>query len=257
MTDKILSQFQPLSLCSSSIEKIFVFAGLPPTFYAIGNFSTDLCEAMLADVRKFLVLVGFRQPVMRLQMLLRTDSKIFTTMGRPFPCRIAPSFLWHDFLLLIFILSWSLHSFPSTWKISSISPIHKMGKPIYSLSSFWPISLTFCFSKLFERIILSRLFFFLESNSILSPCQAAFRPGSSILDQILFLSQSISDGFNKPRSRSRTILATIDFTKAFDSVWQPSLSHKLISAGFPPCFANCTQSFQCDGKMRLVLLRSR
>ena len=60
------------------------------------------------------------------------------------------------------------------------------------------------------------------------------------------LSQSISDEFNKPRPGSRTILSTIDFSKAFDSVWHPALYHKLISAGLPPCFARCTQSFRFD-----------
>ena len=101
-------------------------------------------------------------------------------------------------------------------------------------------------SKLFERIILSRLLFFLESNSILSPRQAGFRPGRSTLDQILYLSQSISDGFNKPRPGSRTILSTIDFFKAFDPVWHPALYHKLISAGLSLCFACWTQSFHLD-----------
>ena len=72
-----------------------------------------------------------------------------------------------DFLLHIFNLSWSSHSFPSIWKTSSIIPIHKMGKPLDSPASFRPISLTSCVSKLFERIILSRLLFFLKSNSIL------------------------------------------------------------------------------------------
>ena len=68
-----------------------------------------------------------------------------------------------DFLLHIFNLSWTLHSFPSIWKTSSIIPIHKMGKPLNSPDSFQPISLTSCVSKLFERIILSRLLFSLES----------------------------------------------------------------------------------------------
>ena len=145
-----------------------------------------------------------------------------------------------DFLLHIFNLSWTLHFFSSIWKTSSIIPIHKMGKPLDSPASFRSISLTSCVSKLFERIILSRLLFFLESNSILFPRQAGFRPGRSTLDQILYLSQSISDGFNKPRSDSRTILSTIDFSKAFDSVWHPALFHKLISAGLPPCFARWT-----------------
>ena len=76
-----------------------------------------------------------------------------------------------------------------------------------------------------------------------SPRQVGFRPGRSTLDQILFLAQSISDAFNKRRPDSRTILYTIDFSKAFDSVWHPTLFHKLISAGLSPCFANWTQSF--------------
>ena len=150
-----------------------------------------------------------------------------------------------DFLLHVFNLSWSSHSFPSIWKTSSIIPIHKMGKPLDSPASF-------CVSKLFERIILSRLLFFLESNFILSPRQAGFRSGRSTLDQILYLSQSISDGFNKPRQGSRTILSTIDFSKAFDSVWHPALFHKLISAGLPPCFARWTQSFLSDRRACVV-----
>ena len=157
-----------------------------------------------------------------------------------------------DFLLHIFNLSWSSHSFPSIWKTSSIIPIHKMGKPLDSPASFRPISLTSCVSKLIECIILSRLLFFLESNSVLSPRQAVFRPGRSTLDQILYLSQSISDGFNKPRPGSRTILSTINFSKAFESVWYPALFHKLISAGLPPCFARWTQSFLSDRSACLV-----
>ena len=75
-----------------------------------------------------------------------------------------------DFLLHIFNLSWSSHSFPLIWKTSIIS-IHKMEKPLDSPASFQPISLTSCVSKLLERIILSRLLIFLESNSILSPAR--------------------------------------------------------------------------------------
>ena len=133
-----------------------------------------------------------------------------------------------DFLLHIFNLSWSLHFLPSIWKTSSIILIHKMGKPLNSPAFFRPISFTSCISKLFERIILSHLLFFLECSSILSPDQAGFCPGRSTLDQILYLSQSILDGFNKPRPGFQTILSTIDFSKAFDFVWHPALFHNLI-----------------------------
>ena len=157
-----------------------------------------------------------------------------------------------DFLLHIFNLPWTSHSFPSIWKTSSIIPIHKMGKPFDSPASFRPISVTSCASKLFERIILSRLLFFLESNSILSPRHAGFRPGWSTIDQIVIFSQSISDGFHKLRLGSRTILSTIDFSKAFDSVWHPALFHKLISTGLPPCFARWIQFFLSDRRASVV-----
>ena len=87
-----------------------------------------------------------------------------------------------DFLIHIFNLSWSSHSFPSIWKTSFIIRIHKMGKPLDSPASFRSISLTSCVLKLCEHIMLSRLLFFLESNSIFSLCQAGFRPGRSTLD---------------------------------------------------------------------------
>ena len=182
----------------------------------------------------------------------------FTPSTATSPDKVAYPMLKHlprsgmDLLLYFFNLSWSSHSFPSIWKTSSIIPIHKMGKPHDSPASFRPISLSSCVSKLFERIILSRLLFFLESNSILSPRQAGFRPGRSTLNQILYLSQSISDEFNKPRPGSRTILSTIDFSKAFDSVWHPALFHKLISTGLPPCFACWTQSFLSDRRASVV-----
>ena len=126
------------------------------------------------------------------------------------------------------------------------------GKPLDSPAFLRPISFTSCVSKLFERIILSRLLFFLESNSILSPRQAGFRPGLCILDHILFFAQFISDEFNKPRPGSRTILATMDLSKAFDSVWHPTLFHKLISAGLPSCLARSTQSSLSDRRVCVV-----
>ena len=55
-------------------------------------------------------------------------------------------------------------------------------------------------------------------------------PRGSTLDQTLFLVQSISNGFNKPRPCSRTILSTIDFSKAFDFAWNLFInSFRLVS----------------------------
>ena len=115
---------------------------------------------------------------------LAAASNLFSSTATG-PDKVAYSMLKHlslfgiDFLFHIFNLSWILHSFPSIWKTSSTIPNHKIGKPLDSPTSFRLISLTSCVSKLFERIILSHLLFFLESNSILSPRQAGLRPGRS------------------------------------------------------------------------------
>ena len=156
-----------------------------------------------------------------------------------------------DFLLHIFNLSWSTRSFPPAWKTSFTIPVLKSGKPTDAPSSFRPIFLTSCTSKLFERMVLARLSFFLESKNLLSPLQAGFRPGRSTLDQILYLSQSVSDGFHAPKPARRTVLSTVDFSRAFDSVWHPALFSKLLALGLPPCFVRWTQSFLSDRRSRV------
>ena len=136
---------------------------------------------------------------------------IFSFPSLIYPNLCIPFFPFGNLYLLFSSTRWQNHSF-------------------HLISSTLSLSLTFCVSNLFERIIPSHLFFFLKSNFILSPRQADFRPGRSTLDQILYHSQSILDGFNKPKPVSRTICATMDFFKTFDFIWRSVLFYKLISA---------------------------
>ena len=248
--------------CSPPRESASVYAA-----YLRSHFSVSQLKALRSRARDYLsklhratcseeFLSFFCSPFSPAEFLVAASNLSFSTATGP--DKVAYLMLKHlprsgmDFLLHIFNLSWTSHSFPSIWKTSSIIPIHKMGKLLDSPASFRPISLTSCVSKLFERIILSRLLFFPESNSILSPRQAGLCSGRSTLDQILYLSQSISNGFNKLRPGSRTILFTIDFSKAFDSVWYPALFHRLISVGLPPCYARWTQSFLSDRRACVI-----
>ena len=116
-----------------------------------------------------------------------------------------------DLLLYFFNLSWSFHSCTSIWKVSYIILILKIGKSFDSPASFRPTSLISCIINLFKRIIMFRLLFFLETSTILSPYHAGFRPGQSTLDQIDY--QCILDGYGETKSGTRTIIATIDFSK--------------------------------------------
>ena len=178
--------------CSSPSESASVYAA-----YLRSHFSVFLPKALrsrsrgyLSELRRATCPVeshsSFCSPFFPAEFLATASNLSSYTATRP--DKVAYPMLKHlprsgmDFLLHIFNLSWSSHFFPSIWKTSSIIPIHKLGKPLDSPASFRPISHTSCVSKLFERIILSRLLFFLESNSILSLRQAGFRPGQSTLD---------------------------------------------------------------------------
>ena len=93
---------------------------------------------------------------------LSTAISQLSTSTSSGPDQITYPFLSHlpqsalHFLLYIFNLSWSTHTFPSAWKQSTIIPILKPGKPSDSPSSYRPISLTSCTSKLFERMVLEQ-----------------------------------------------------------------------------------------------------
>ena len=77
-------------------------------------------------------------------------------------------------------------------------------------------------------MVLGRLTYILEQQGILPPVQAGFRPGRSTVDQVL-VSQSIADSFHQFKPGARTVFSTVDFVKAFDSVWRSALLSKLLS----------------------------
>ena len=225
--------------CSSLRESASVYTAYLRSYFSVSLPKTlrSRAKVNLFELRRATFKEGshspFCSPFSPTELLAAASNLSPSTATSP--DKVAYPMLKHlprsgmDLLLHIFNLSWTSHFFPSIWNTSSVIPIHKMGKPLDSPASWRRISLTSCVSKLFERIILFRLLFFLESNFILSPRQAGFRPGRSTLDQIVFLSQSILDVFNKPRPGSRTILATIDFSTAFDPLWHPALFHNRLA----------------------------
>ena len=181
--------------CSSPRESASVYAAYLRSHFSVSQPKTlrSRARGYLSELRRATCPVeshsSFCFPFCAAEFLaVASNLSSSTATG---PDKVAYSMLKHfprsgmDFLLHIFNLSWSSHSFPSIWKTSSSIPIQKMGKPLASPASLRPISLTSCVSKLFERIILSSLLSFLKSNSILSPRQAGFRHGRSTLDQIL------------------------------------------------------------------------
>ena len=146
----------------------------------------------------------------------------------PGPDNIHPKFIANlgnkavTYIHNLFNNIWDKGSVPQIWRTADIRTILKKGKDAKQTSSYRPISLTSCMGKIMEKIICQRLTFFLESNHLLNNNQCGFRNQRCTEDQLITLSQTISDGFHK-KPTERTLLTLLDFSKAYDKVWKDGL----------------------------------
>ncbi|KAI5720714.1 hypothetical protein M8J77_010740 [Diaphorina citri] len=131
-------------------------------------------------------------------------------------------------LLRIFNQMWKENSFPSGWKKSIIIPIPKPNKDKTLPENMRPISLTSCLCKLFERLVIKRLNFFLESNHLLALEQSGCRKNTSrsCLDNLVNLQTEISDAIV---NKQYLLCVFYDIVGAYDCV-QKSVILKQLSA---------------------------
>ena len=161
---------------------------------------------------------------------------------------IAPRFLKalgpvaRQFLLNCFNTSWTTGYCPQSWRNGVIIPLLKSGKPASMVESYRPVCLTSCLAKTMERMVAMRLQHMAESNGWWCGEQAGFRRLRCTEDQVIRLTQSISDGFQS-RPAQRTVLALLDFSKAYDTVWREELLSELVGAGVPRRFVQWLRGF--------------
>ena len=74
-------------------------------------------------------------------------------------------------------------------------------------------------------MISARMYSICERNGWISGQQAGFRKERSVEDQIIRVAQAVSDGFQE---RQRSVMALLDFSKAYDTVWRQRLFNTLI-----------------------------
>ena len=152
-----------------------------------------------------------------------------------------------SFMLGIFNDSWKTGSCPASWREAIIVSILKKGKPASQIDSFHPVSLTSCVAKTMERMVASRLSFMAESNEWWCQDQAGFRTLRSCEDQVLRLSQAVSDGF-QTRPAKRCVLALLDYSKAYDTVWRNHLFQLMMEKGVSRTIVRWIRRFLCDRK---------
>lgn len=119
-------------------------------------------------------------------------------------------------------------NYPKEWKTGISVAIYKKGDPI-DPGNYRGITLSSNLSKLFCKIINSRMAQYLEKNNILIKEQAGFRKGYRTSDQI-FILKKIVDDIIKVKN-GRLYACFVDFQKAFDNVWHEALLFKLRKVG--------------------------
>lgn len=151
--------------------------------------------------------------------------------------------------ILVHIINLSFCSglFPERLKGSLVIPILKKGSSI-KLDNLRPISLLSVFSKIFEKIIKSRLVKYLNLINFFSPNQYGFRKGKSTEDALVNVTDLI---YNSLNSSSKSTGLFIDFKKAFDLVNHDILLLKMEAAGVRGVALSWFRSFLTGREQRV------
>ena len=152
-------------------------------------------------------------------------------------------------LLILFERSLLCGVLPDLWLESIVIPLFK-GKSRYDPLNYRPVSLTSVCCKSLERIIVSCLVEYLESNEILSPHQFGFRKSRSTGDQLLLAYSDVSDWVDDGFVVDVVLL---DFSKAFDVVSHDVLILKLRELGVGAVLLDWIRSFLVGRSMRVAV----
>ena len=120
-----------------------------------------------------------------------------------------------------------LSSFPTRWKTVVVTPIYKKEQKA-EISNYRPISILPLISKIFKRLLDRQLRDFLENKCALSLVQHGFCKSRSCQTALIFLSSSL---FCNRQNKRHSIVAALDYSKAFDTLDYQLLLHKLGTLG--------------------------
>ena len=158
-----------------------------------------------------------------------------------------------EFILTTFNSLWSKHVFPGAWKEALVIPLPKPGKDKQNPENYRPISLTSCFGKLLEKMVVKRLNWMIAENNIISKFQSGFRSQHSTMDHLVRLETDIRKGFKK---KCYTTAVFLDIKNAYNMVHKPALIAKLYKYGFKGHLAHYIKGFLLDARSFQLRCRS-
>ena len=151
-------------------------------------------------------------------------------------------------LLDIFNDIWETGKFPESWELATIIPIPKPGKDHAEPTNYRPIALTSCICKTLERMINTRLVWYLEFNNLISPVQSGFRSERSTNDNLVRLETFIRDAFVK---KEHVVAVFFDLEKAYDTTWKYGILRDLHEFGVKGRLATFVESFLANRSIQV------
>ena len=135
--------------------------------------------------------------------------------------------------------------FPDEFKVGQAIPIPKTSTP-KELGKFRPISLLNLISKIFEKVLKTKIMDFIDKYNILSPEQFGFTTNSSTELAITTIYDKFLDNLDK---NQYTCAIFLDIKKAFDSLQHKILLKKLDHYGFRGKIWNLLKSYMENRKI--------
>ena len=142
-------------------------------------------------------------------------------------------------LCLLINLSFSTGVHPELLKIANTIPVFKKGSRL-TLSNYRPISLLSNINKIFEKVIFSRVYKYLEFYDCLYEKQFGFRKKHSTSHALISITEQIREALDNNKI---AVGIFVDFQKAFDTVNHDILLSKLDHYGLRGNINNWFKSY--------------
>ena len=141
-------------------------------------------------------------------------------------------------------LSFETGMFPDVLKIAKVNPLHKKDSKI-DHRNYRPISLLSVVSKIFEKLIYKRIYFYLDQKKLIYSKQFGFRGNHSTNHAIISLTEHI----RKLLDNGDYVCGIfVDLEKAFDTVHHEILCDKIKAYGLRGNINDLLKSYLSDRK---------
>ena len=131
-------------------------------------------------------------------------------------------------LLHVFNIVTSVQTFPGTWNVGLITPLHKKGDKL-NADNYRGIIISSCVGKIYLKIMTSRIEKYMSTNNLWCIHQCGFKKDHRTEDN-LFVLNTIYES-HVARGQGNIYLAFVDFSKFFDTINRDMLYYKLLKYG--------------------------